>query len=71
MIQVLTDGTSKLHRIRSFQGGESEVYEEECPLAGILNTAYRVRICDTVVKGGAVSRFSVCLWEQKHIFTCT
>jgi len=57
MIQVLADGISKLHRVRSFQGGQSEVFEEDCPLAGILNTAYRVRICDTVLKGGSMSRF--------------
>jgi len=30
--------------LRSFWGGENKVYEEDSPLAGILNTAYRVRI---------------------------
>ena len=42
--QMLTNAEKTLHRSQSFQGGFREVYKEENPLAGILTTAYGVRI---------------------------
>ena len=43
-LQVLTNAEKSLHRSQSFQGGFCEIYKEENPLAGILTTAYGVRI---------------------------
>ncbi|XP_065896980.1 uncharacterized protein [Dysidea avara] len=60
--KLLDDGTLKLCRLRSFQGGESEVYEEECPLAGILNTAYRAHNLQWVCLSKLRQMYNTALW---------
>ena len=44
ILQLLTNAEKSFHQSQSFQGGFSEIYKEENPLAGILTTAYGVRI---------------------------
>lgn len=44
ILQVLANAERSLYRSQSFQGGYCEVYKEENPLAGILTTAYGVRV---------------------------
>ena len=41
---MLDSGGESLYRSQSFQGGFSEVYKEENPLARMLTTAHGVRI---------------------------
>ena len=41
---MLVTGETSLQRLQSFQGGSHEIYREKDPLAGILTTAYGVRI---------------------------
>lgn len=42
--QVVDSGERSLHRSQSFHGRSNETFKERNPLAGILTTAYGVRI---------------------------